>query len=220
MKYPFLPLRDFVVLPGQRAVLFFGRKKSVKSIEFAIENNKSVVVSLQTDSHIDSPNIDDINRIGVVAAISQLTRLTDGTYKAVLEGNSVFKIEELVENDCYFVHGEEVREKYDWKEKVVEVEALTRDIIKQFQIYVKLEKSFNIEDLMDVIANKDPFKLCYGIFSKLKINAEKKQQILLKRDIIDKLEYTFSEIFSEIEILRVNKRIQAISVPTIFFQAL
>jgi ATP-dependent Lon protease len=209
MKYPYLPLRDFVMVPGQRAVLFFGRKKSVKSIEYAIEHNTPVVVSVQTDPKIDLPSNKHISEIGVISEISRLTRLTDGTYKAVLQGIAVFQIKEFIDSDNYFVKGAKIEEHFNWHHKVPEVEALMRDIIHHFQIYAKLEQNINIDELMEIISVNDPFKLCYGIFSKLNVKPDKKQTVLLKRDIVEKLEYVFSQILSEIEILKVNKKIQA-----------
>ncbi len=208
MKYPYLPLRDFVILPTQRAVLFFGRKKSVNSIEYAIENNTPVVLSIQNEPKINEPSVDEINKIGVIANIERVTRLSEGTYKAVLHGKMIFEIERLDVGNCYFVQGKEIKEYYMWDKKVPEVEALVRDIINQFQLYAKLDKNINIDDLMDIISNRDPYKLCYNILAKLKIKASDKQLVLMKHNIVDKLEKVYSFIIAETEILEVNKRIK------------
>ena len=78
---PLLPLREVVVFPHMVVPLFVGREKSVHALEHAMEHDRVLLLSAQTDAKADEPTADEINKIGTLGAIVQLVRLPDGTFK-------------------------------------------------------------------------------------------------------------------------------------------
>ncbi|MGD8438790.1 MAG: LON peptidase substrate-binding domain-containing protein, partial [Syntrophobacterales bacterium] len=86
IEYPLLPLRDIVIFPNMVAPLFVGREKSIKALEHAMGQGKTIFLSTQKKAKTDNPTEKDIFRVGTVATILQLLRLPDGTVKALVEG--------------------------------------------------------------------------------------------------------------------------------------
>ena len=208
MKYPYLPLRDFVFLPGQKETLFFGRKKSIAAIEYSIEENKLLVISTQKNPKDSNPGLEDIFLYGVTAEIKQVVKLTDGTFKVMLIGKELFNIKKLYDKDILYVEGEVIEENYNWDKDKTEVEAIMRNIITLFQQYAKISSMLNIEDVIDIVSTDNPYKLCYEIGAKLNLKVKDKQKILEIESLVKKLEHIYSMLTSEIEIIQIDKKIK------------
>src|SRR5690349_2578867 len=78
-QLPLLPLRDVVVFPHMVIPLFVGRPKSIKALEAAMEQGKSIMLAAQKAAAKDEPSAEDIYEIGCVANILQMLKLPDGT---------------------------------------------------------------------------------------------------------------------------------------------
>ena len=70
-KFPVLPLRDIVVFPHMIVPLFVGRDKSVNALEAVMKSDKKILLVSQRDASNDAPGIDDVFRIGTIAAVLQ-----------------------------------------------------------------------------------------------------------------------------------------------------
>ena len=81
MQLPLVPLRDVVIFPGVVTSLFVGRDKSIKSLQTAMESDKSVMLVAQKNSSQENPKVKDLYEVGSVSTILQLIKLPDGTYK-------------------------------------------------------------------------------------------------------------------------------------------
>ena len=74
-QLPLLPLRDVVVFPHMVIPLFVGRPKSIKALEAAMEQGKSIMLAAQKAAAKDEPSADDIYEIGCIANILQMLKL-------------------------------------------------------------------------------------------------------------------------------------------------
>ena len=70
--FPVLPLRDVVVFPGMVLPLFVGRKRSIKAIEVAMENQKNILLVAQKSPSNDDPKQSDMYNVGSIASILQM----------------------------------------------------------------------------------------------------------------------------------------------------
>src|SRR5918912_101518 len=102
-QLPLLPLRDVVVFPHMVIPLFVGRPKSIKALEAAMEQGKSIMLAAQKAAAKDEPSADDIYEIGCVANILQMLKLPDGTVKVLVEGAQRARIHKITELDSHFV---------------------------------------------------------------------------------------------------------------------
>ncbi len=204
---PLIPLRDIIVFPHMVVPLFVGREKSINALEYAMDNDKNILLASQKKAVTDDPSEDDIYRVGTVASILQLLRLPDGTVKVLVEGKKRAQIVEyLPYKDCFLVKAKEIYESSDVR---VETEALMRSVKNTFETYVKLNKKIPPELIVSVTSIDDPARLADTIAAHLTIRLPDKQRVLELSDTTQRLERIYSILESEIEILQVENRIKA-----------
>lgn len=91
-KYPVLPLRDVVVYPNVVVPLFVARTESIFALEEAMKAEMELILLPQKDPSEYDPDFDALHEIGTLSRIVQLTRLNDGTVKALVEGIERVKV--------------------------------------------------------------------------------------------------------------------------------
>ena len=203
---PLIPLRDIIIFPHMVVPLFVGREKSIKALEFAMSNDKSILLAAQKKAKVDDPAKSDIYTMGTLGTILQLLRLPDGTVKVLVEGKRRARIKEYVSVDeSFMVMAEEVDDQYG---DSVETEALVRSTVKSFEIYVKLNKRVPPEMIMSVSSIDDPGRLADTMATHLTVKIEGKQELLSEVDSIKRLERLHSMLDGEIEILEVEQKIR------------
>ncbi len=204
---PLIPLRDVIVFPHMVVPLFVGREKSINALEYAMDNDKSILLASQKKAATDDPSENDIYRVGTVSTILQLLRLPDGTVKVLVEGKKRARITEYLQiKDCFVVKAQELKEE---KGVTPEIEALMRSIVSSFEAYVKLNKKVPPELIVSVTSIEDPSRLADTIAAHLTIKLADKQRILEIIDVTQRLERILSILESEIEILQIENRIKA-----------
>jgi ATP-dependent Lon protease len=92
-------------------------------------------------------------------------------------------------------------------EKNSEVEALMRNMVYQFEQYVKLSKRIPPETVASVVNLEEPGRLADIIASHLTLRIEDKQNILEAVDIVPRLEKLCSLLVKELEIVELERKI-------------
>ncbi|MCG6916396.1 MAG: endopeptidase La [Deltaproteobacteria bacterium] len=205
-EYPLLPLRDIVIFPNMVAPLFVGREKSIKALEYAMGEGKTIFLATQRKAKTDTPSEKDIYRTGAVATILQLLRLPDGTVKALVEGKKRGHISKFIPNpDFFMVEVEEIPEETD---KDVQIEALMRSTIQAFEKYAKLNKKISQEMVLSVSSIEEPGRLADTIASHMPFKIEYKQNLLESIPHLKRLELLYAYVSGEIEIIQTEQRIK------------
>jgi ATP-dependent Lon protease len=205
--YPVLPLRDIVVFPHMIVPLFVGREKSIRALEEVVRTESYILLATQQNASDDDPGVDAIYEVGTLASVLQLLKLPDGTVKVLVEGASRARIKGFVRTQDYYeaeavVLGDEMKNK-------VEVEALARSVVSEFEGYVKLNKKVSPEVVSSIGQIEDYAKLADTVASHLAIKIQDKQNILETISIAERLEKLLGFMESEISVLQVEKRIRS-----------
>ena len=206
IQLPLLPLRDVVVFPHMVIPLFVGRPKSIKALEAAMEQGKSIMLAAQKAAAKDEPSADDIYEIGCIANILQMLKLPDGTVKVLVEGAQRARIHHISELDTHFVADVTPVESEAGDES--EVEAMRRAIVQQFDQYVKLNKKIPPEILTSLAGIDDAGRLADTIAAHLPLKLEQKQVILEIFNVAKRHEHLLGQLEGELDILQVEKRIR------------
>ncbi|MBO1519021.1 endopeptidase La [Oceanisphaera pacifica] len=204
---PVLPLRDVVVYPHMVIPLFVGREKSIRCLEAAMDQDKKIFLVAQKEASTDEPLTDDLYQIGTVANILQLLKLPDGTVKVLVEGGQRARMEELREQDGYFVAQTQYLETEALDER--EQEVLIRSSITQFENYIKLNKKIPPEVLTSLSAIEDAARLADTMAAHMPLKLEDKQKVLEVVQVGERLEYLMAMMESEMDVLQVERRIRA-----------
>ncbi len=204
--YPVLPLRDIVVFPHMIVPLFVGREKSIRALEEVMKGDKYILLATQMNASDDDPATDSIFKIGTLATVLQLLKLPDGTVKVLVEGTARAEIATYSRTDEYYEASASIIAD-DTGEKV-EVEALARSVVSEFEGYVKLNKKVSPEVVAAVGQIEDYSKLADTVASHLAIKISDKQAILEMPAVAKRLEKCLALMESEISVLQVEKRIR------------
>ena len=202
---PLLPLRGVLVFPYMVIHLDVGREKSVSALEDAMINYREIFLATQKDAQRDNPDQDDIYRFGTVAEIKQLLKLPGGTIRVLVEGLRRGEIVEYVESEP--LYRVKVFEYEEDTEKTPEISALIRNLIFQFEQYVKLSKKIAPETVVGIVTIEEPFRLADLIAAHLNLKIPEKQALLEAVDIKARLEKLTSILAGEIEILELERKI-------------
>ncbi|MGQ9629730.1 MAG: endopeptidase La [bacterium] len=203
---PLLPLKDMVIFPNMVVPLLVGRKKPVKALEAAMVRDKMFVAVAQKNFAVNDPGEQDIYRVGCTAEILQFHKLPDGSAKILAEGISRVRIEGfLYGGECIEAKVESVEE---GTESSIEIVALMRSVIEQFDKYVKMSHRLPQEVVGSVSNISDPNRLADIITAHINLKVEAKQEILEILDPQSRLERLLDILGEEIEIAEVEKRVQ------------
>jgi ATP-dependent Lon protease len=206
LDLPLLPLRDVVIYPHMVIPLFVGRQKSIHALEAAMAANKQIFLVAQRDAADDDPQQDSLYSCGTVSTILQLLKLPDGTVKVLVEGNFRSMVDSITDTGRYLVAT--VHELEPARLRGSEAEVLARSLLSQFDQYVKLSKKVAPEVLTSVSSIEEPSRLADTIAAHLSLKLEEKQELLELNDIHGRIEQLMAFMESEIDILKVEKRIR------------
>jgi len=205
--FPVLPLRDIVVFPHMIVPLFVGREKSIKALEEVMGAEKQVLLATQMNATDDDPEPGAIYDIGTLANVLQLLKLPDGTVKVLVEGSARARITNFSSRDDYHEATVELLEEPE--EDQVEIEALARSVVTDFENYVKLNKKISPEVVGAVTHIEDYSKLADTVASHLAIKIPEKQEMLATVSVQGRLEKAMGFMEAEISVLQVEKRIRS-----------
>ncbi len=205
-SYPVLPLRDIVVFPHMIVPLFVGREKSIRALEEVMKSERFILLATQANASDDDPATDAIFKTGTLASLLQLLKLPDGTVKVLVEGVSRAQVHDYTRTDEYYEANAETIA--DEIKDQVEVEALARSVVSEFEGYAKLNKKLSPEVVTAVNQIEDFTKLADTVASNLAIKISDKQDILETPSVAKRLEKCLAMMESEISVLQVEKRIR------------
>ena len=209
-RLPVLPLRDVVVYPHMVIPLFVGREKSVVALDRAMDAGKEILLVAQTQADVDEPESTDLHEIGTLATILQLLKLPDGTVKVLVEGVQRAKLTDLEIDECFSADVELLAEAEPASEDDDdrEMEVLSRSVISRFEQYVKLNKKIPPEILTSLNGIDSPSRLADTVAAHMSLKLDERQKILEIADVRLRLEHVLGLVDSEIDMLRIEKRIR------------
>src|SRR5699024_8852729 len=170
---PLLALRGMLVYPSIVLHLDVGREKSIASLETAMMGDQKIFLVSQKEVAIDDPKPEDIYRVGTIAKINQMLKLPNGTIRVLVEGLERAEIIDYVDEDKEYEITYRKLEEVSGDEH--EEEALMRQLLDQFEQYIKVSRIITKETLSTVADVDEPSRLSFMIASHLPIKVKEKQ---------------------------------------------
>ncbi|WP_420962868.1 endopeptidase La [Brucella sp. IR073] len=184
-----------------------GREKSIRALEEVMGVDKQILLATQKNAADDDPASDAIFDVGTIANVLQLLKLPDGTVKVLVEGTARAKISHFTDREDY--HEAYAQVLGEPEEDEVEIEALARSVVADFENYVKLNKKISPEVVGAASQIEDYSKLADTVASHLAIKIPEKQEMLSLLSVRERLEKALSFMEAEISVLQVEKRIRS-----------
>ena len=203
---PVLPLRDTVVFPKMIVPLFVGRQKSINALQKVNDDNGSIVLATQKKADLEDPKENDIYHIGTLGNILQMLKLPDGTVKVLIEGIERIEIKKFYDNgECVCAQASPLP---DTTVDDLELEALSRAVISQFEEYVKVSKKISPDVIVAVHQIEDYSKLADTIASHISLKVEEKQALLEAKDLKARFEKLLGFMDAEMAMIEVENKIK------------
>lgn len=206
-QIPVLPLRDTVVFPKMIVPLFVGRTKSINALQKVNNENGTIVLATQKKADMEDPKEDDIYHIGTLGNILQMLKLPDGTVKVLIEGVERIEIKKIYDNGEYISAA--VVSLPDTTVDDLELEALSRAVISQFEDYVKVSKKISPDVIVAIHQIEDYSKLADTIASHISLKMEEKQALLEAKDLKARFEKLLGFMDAEMAMIEVENKIKS-----------
>ncbi|MDC9729414.1 MAG: endopeptidase La [Methyloprofundus sp.] len=204
---PVLPLRDVVVYPHMVIPLFVGRVKSIDALDFAMDNNKQILLATQIEADLDDPKFDELHEVGTLANILQLLKLPDGTVKVLVEGEQRVRVDAYLEQLDYIVADiTPIEETEVENEKKLDV--LVRAAIESFSKYVKLNNKIPPEVVSALSSIEEPSRLADTMAAHMSLKVLEKQELLEMVDVTQRLEKLMLLMENEADLFTLEKDIR------------
>ncbi|MDU8923567.1 endopeptidase La [Pasteurellaceae bacterium LIM206] len=204
-ELPVLPLRDVVVFPYMVMPLFVGRAKSIRSLEQAMEGDRKLLLIAQKEPDLEEPTMNDVYDVGTIVSIIQLLRLPDGTVKVLVEGLQRASVVQFSDNE-YFSATVTPIETVLGDEK--ELEVLRAATVAEFDKYAQQNKKIQPEFSKALADISDYDRLADTMAAHLPVAVNIKQEVLVRANVVERLEYLLGTMENESELLQVEKRVR------------
>lgn len=211
LELPIIPLRGIVVFP--KMVLHFdvGRKKSIKALQKAMDDDQKVFLVCQKDASVDEPNIDDMYDVGVICTIRQMMRIPGSeNMRVVVEGDERATLYSLTSVKPYIGGLVEIAGDNNSNLEISEDEdkAYQRIIKREFERYASLMPKISNEVIAKVISIKDSGELADFVCSNTFLDYYEKQDVLSALDPSERICQLVVYLKKENNALEIESEIQ------------
>lgn len=211
LELPIIPLRGIVVFP--KMVLHFdvGRKKSIKALQKAMDDDQKVFLVCQKDASVDEPNIDDMYDVGVICTIRQMMRIPGSeNMRVVVEGDERATLYSLTSVKPYIGGLVEIAGDNNSNLEILEDEdkAYQRIIKREFERYASLMPKISNEVIAKVISIKDSGELADFVCSNTFLDYYEKQDVLSALDPSERICQLVVYLKKENNALEIESEIQ------------
>ncbi|WP_444244466.1 endopeptidase La [Eubacterium sp.] len=205
---PAIPLRGLVVYPGMTLHFDVGRKKSIKALNTAMENDQLIFLVAQTDPSIDDPTGDDVFGVGVVCEVRQMMKIPNSSnYRVIVKGIQRATLIDMFLDNGYFsatIKNAHII-KADYNEQN---EAYVRLLKKEYEEYASMFKKISNDVVTAIIETESVGELCNIVCENSFFSYKDKQSILEEFDETECIKKLLLLIKKEITTLHLEAEIQ------------
>lgn len=208
VKMPMIALRGLVVFPNMVLHFDVARKRSVSSLNKAMKQDRKVFLVSQKETINEVPQIEDLNKVGVVAVVKQVLKSSDNNLRVVVEGQYRASLVDLEEQSGYM---EAVTEELPLQgvrpSQKPMLEALARAAKELFEEYCYYAPKMAPELIASVLATEDPVRLAEYITQHIPVDFGKKQSILEESNVKKRLELLCKILENENQVMGLEREI-------------
>jgi len=173
-----LPLRNSVLFPQAIMPISVGRRKTLNLLDDVTRESKLIAVISQRNPADDDPDPSDMYRVGTVARIIKVVKLSGNNVNLIIQGLSRVRVDRFICTEPFVKAA--VTPLEEVVEQGVEMEAMVRSLVAQFQRLVQVSPNIS-SDLGEMVLSAgagEPARLSDLAASVLNIATEEKIGLL------------------------------------------
>lgn len=201
---PLIPLRGLTVFPNTTVNFDVGRKKSVAAVTDAVKNrNGKIILCRQINTDESNPQPDGIYTVGVLARVVQVISNGGETLRIIVDGIKKVKVTGYIDNPDFFVASYEPMK--ELHARTVEAKAYRRKCMSVVEEHYFVGERAT-KDVYNILnETEEPVAFLYRAAHLMDISD--RQGFLEIDDVIDKYELLLDFLEDELEIAKVEKKI-------------
>lgn len=201
---PLIPLRGLTVFPNTTVNFDVGRKKSVAAVTDAVKNrNGKIILCRQINTDESNPKEDGIYTVGVLVRVVQVISNGGETLRIIVDGIKKVKVTGYVDNPDFFVASYEPMK--ELHARTVEAKAYRRKCMSVVEEHYFVGERAT-KDVYNILnETEEPVAFLYRAAHLMDISD--RQGFLEIDDVIDKYELLLDFLEDELEIAKVEKKI-------------
>lgn len=204
-----LPLRNSVLFPHAIMPISVGRRKTLNLLDDVVNDSKLIAVVSQRNPAEDDPDPADMYRIGTVARILKVVKLSGNNVNLIIQGLSRIRVDRFTGTEPFMKA--QVTALDEIVDEGVGLEALVRSLMNQFQRLVQVAPNIS-SDLGEMVMSAgsgEPGRLADLAASVLNIPAEEKIGLLERNNVRDRMQKLVEIVTRELELQEISSRIQS-----------
>lgn len=195
---------DIFLYPFMIAPLFLSNEENIKAVEYAIEHNKLVIVTVSKHGKEGKREVDSFYNVGVVGNIMRKVSLPDGKIKVLFQGLVKGHISEFTKEDSLFAKVDILKSEESNEESIKSViEVLIENVKKLSRLNIK----FPADLVKTIEENDDATRIADLISSVLKVKKDEAYKLFAQTNIEQRLFDIIEVIKKEIESFKIQKEI-------------
>jgi ATP-dependent Lon protease len=204
---PVLPVRDMVLFPNVVTPLFVDRDRSLRAVDAAMGDERTIVVVAQRSPDIRRPGADDLYTTGTEAVVGRVLKMPDGTTSILVQGQRRVRLTELVQEQPFLqarvTPVEEIRP------EDASIEALMRAVLGMFEKVSKLSRSIPDDHYVAAMNIDEAGWLADFVVSDLELPVAQRQDILETLDPLERLHKSSVFLAKELDVLELQNKIHS-----------
>ncbi|MBQ4119597.1 MAG: endopeptidase La [Clostridia bacterium] len=207
VQMPLLALRGLVVFPNTVASFDVGRKKSIAALKYAMEKNQLIYLVTQKDAYADEPENSDLYKIGCVAKVKQVLKVSENLTKVLVQGLYRATHEDFYALPDFYTAKITRCEEKPVTNREIYKETLMRRVKSQFDKYISVLPNISPDIAMTVASADDLSFLCDFIAFSINAPYDDKQYVLEQLSPVKRAKILIELLEKEHEINLIDRRI-------------
>ncbi len=206
-QLPVIALRGLVAYPQTTMHFEVGREKSLRAIEKAMKADQRVLLLPQRSVMDNDPDFDKLNSIGTVAQIKQIVRVPGEAARLLVTGLIRARVVTALKTEPYLC-ARIVTLSAEPAPATPRVEAMMRMAYRLFEEYMDLSQRPLHEEMLRMIASKDPGEVADISAQAASFRFEDKLELLNQTHPVKRLFRCNRLMEHELNILSIEEELQ------------
>lgn len=210
---PVLPLKNVILLPKAALPVKVSRALSINAVNQSLGlYGGEIFVTFQKDSDTDTPLLEDLNTIGVIARIFESFSEKDNSIKILIEGVCRAKMNnpaEVLSDQSSYYMASITKLETKLPKKTADILAYVRNLKKAFKEVSTLDGEKVTTALLKTINEQKDLDLLVDLISaNISLGEDEKKFVLETEDLLLRAHKIYSFLKNEIEISKAEKNIR------------